>query len=515
MSRYRALMLTVGLIVITVMIAGQLMAAEGPKWIGAFYIKGRVGLKWQAMEGASEYTVYRKAGSGEFVKYATTAKTQHFDTELSPGEIYSYKISTVGSDGAELLSVEKKVTIPGAPVGEFNPPEWSGLRLDRNKVMLRWDPVPGSIAYNIYRSNTSGSDYEVVGNATATRYADSDNLVRGETYYYVITGLNEEFEETEYSKERSFLFGISDEDLKTQEEENKIVLEDISLKYLFDITKAGGNLNMNQPADVFVNSKGNIYITDALNFQVNCYDGSGKHLFSFGEQTPGDMVDNPPQGTFSYPFTLFIDKSDKVYVTDVKNGDIQVFTVDGKFVRRITVAVEEGMESFRPNGLAVLDDGRMIVTDAGNHRYVILDKDGKILSSKGERGSDPGQFVFPDELVVTDDGTICIVDVINCRIQEFDMEGNFIRAFGHAGQTAGTFGRPKALTLDNTGHVWVSDAMANIVQIFTLDGKVKSAITSFESDDIFLATPRGVFVKDGRFYVVNRLPHRLLVFQIG
>lgn len=515
MRRIWVLLFVVGLLSGIMLTTEQVFAAEGPNWIGAFYVKGRVGLKWQAMEGVTEYKVYRRAGKGDFEILEATDKTQLFDDQLTPGETYTYKIAVVGADGTELTSVERKVAIPGAAGGSFEAPEWSGARFDRNKIHLRWDQVLGAMAYNIYRSTTSGSGYEVVGNATTQRYADGDNLELGQTYYYVVTALNEEFEETEYSEELSIKFGESYEEQASQTEEQPIVLEDLPLTYLFDITQAGNNADMNQPADVFVNSKGNIYVTDALNFQVNCYGPDGKFLFSFGEKTPADMTDSPPQGTFSYPFTLFIDKNDEVYVTDVINSDIQIFSPDGQFQRRITVAVEDGMEQFRPNGIAVLDDGRIVSTDAGNHRFIIIDQKGKVLLSKGSRGSEPGQFIFPDELIVTDDGIICIVDVINCRIQMFDMEGNFVRAFGEAGQTAGTFGRPKALTVDNTGRIWVSDAMANIVQIFTKEGEVKSAITGFDDKDVFLATPRGMFIKDGRFYVVNRLPHRLLVFQIG
>lgn len=510
MKQHRILTFTILLALSLWLAAGIIQAAEGPTWIGAFYVKGKVGLKWQVMEGVSEYSIFRKIGGGDFQKLTTTGKTQHFDEDLSPGETYTYKIVVTGADGSELASVEKKVTIPGS-AGDFKAPTWSGVRFDLNKIMLRWDQVPGAIAYNIYRSETPGSDYVVVGNATMQRYADGDNLENGKTYYYVVTALNEEFEETEYSEERSVLFGAP----AAAEDAVEIILEDLPLTYLFDITKAGGNDDMNQPADVFVNSKGDIYITDALKFRVNCYDSNGKHKFSFGEKTPGNMSDNPPEGTFAYPFTLFIDKNDDVYVTDVKNHDIQVFSPDGKFKKRITAAFESGMEELHPNGLVVLDDGRLVVTDGENHRFLILDQNGKVLLSKGGRGSEPGQFIFPDEVVVTDDGKICVVDVINCRIQEFDMEGNFIRAFGQAGQTAGTFGRPKGLALDNKGQVWVSDAMANIVQVFTLEGEVKSAITGFDDKDVFLATPRGVFIKDGRFYVVNRLPNRVMVFQIG
>jgi sugar lactone lactonase YvrE len=505
----------VAIILVAIIGSAAMVFAEGPKWIGAFFVKGRVGLKWQAVTGVTEYTIYRMSVGGEYEKLVSTEKTQYFDSEVSPGSVYSYKIVITGADGAEAESEVKKVTIPGSKVGEFKPPTWSGARFDKDKVLLRWDAVPGAIAYNVYRSVTSGEGYEIVGNATSFRYVDRDGLERGTIYFYVVTALNEEFEETEFSEEQSVKFGFSAEEIKAQEAAaSNIHLVDTPLQLLFDVTKAGGK-NMNQPADVFVNSKGDIYLTDALNFQVNCFDSEGKYKFSFGEMTPTDEVDNPPPTTFSYPFTLFIDKNDQVYVSDVKNHDIQVFAPDGKFIKRITVDVEEGMEEFRPNGIVVLDDGRIISTDAGNHRFIIIDQDGKILFSKGEKGSDPGQFVFPDEMIVTPDNTICVVDVINCRIQQFDMEGNFLREFGEAGQSAGTFGRPKALTVDATGRLWVSDAMANLVQVFTIEGEVKSAIGIFEDENLLFSTPRGIFIKDGRFYIVNRLPHRLMVFKIG
>lgn len=489
-------------------------AADGPKWIGAFFVKGKVGLKWKAIDGAEEYKIYRKTSGEEFQLLISLTKTHHFDTEVSPGATYIYKVAAV-IEGSEAESTAKTITIPGSS-GEFAPPEWSGLRVDGNKIFLKFDKVPGAMAYNVYRAIASGGEFDLIGNSQSNRFADVDGLIRGETYYYVVTALNEEFEETEYSEEMSIKFGMNAEEIEAVEAENQVVLEDIKLTFLFDITTAGDNDDMNQPADVFVNSKGNIYIADALKQRVNCYDNSGGFLFSFGEKTSSDMADDPPEGSFSYPFTLFIDKQDRVYVSDVQNNDIQVFSEEGTFIKRIRVATNEDQEKFRPNGLHVLDDGRIVTTDAGNHRFMIIDQSGKILFEKGNRGSDEGeQFIFPDGLTVTSKGLICIVDVINSRIQEFDLDGNFIRAFGEPGQSAGTFGRPKAITEGDNGRLWVSDGMGNTVQIFTPEGEVKSAIVTFDNEDLKLISPRGIFVKDGRFYVINRLPHRLMVFKIG
>ena len=251
----------VGLIIAGVLSAAMVIAADAPKLVGAFFVKGKIGLKWQKVAGATEYDVYRKGSSGDWEKISSTDKTGYFDTSFSDGETYSYRVGVAGSD---VFSNEKSVTIPVSEAGSFLPPTWSGLRLDRDKIYLNWDPVPTAFAYNVYRSETSGDGYEVIGNSQTSKHADKDGLVKGTTYYYVITALNQDFEETDYSDERAMKYGIS---LAEQEElikaENKIELEPVTITPLFNMTSAGPNGDMNQPADVSVNSTGDIYITDA------------------------------------------------------------------------------------------------------------------------------------------------------------------------------------------------------------------------------------------------------------
>lgn len=511
--RLKQYLLTLGLVISLIVVA----SAENPKLIGAFFVKGKVGLNWQTASGISEYNIYRKSATEEYQKIGTSDKNHYFDTELSPGSIYTYKISAVDASGNEMFSDEKSVTIPGVEAGDFKPPTWTGLRVDLDQIFLNWDKVPGAMAYNIYRSQTSGTGFEVIGNSQNNRYSDKDGLVGGETYFYVVTALNSEFEETEYSEERSIKFGFTkaERDSIAAAQTETIELEPVKLSLLFEITKAGSSVKLNQPADVFVNSKGNIYITDSFNKNVHCFNSEGKHQFSFGEPTDQLEKEDPPPGSFSMPMTLFIDKNDQVYVTDVVNNDIQVFTEDGKFIKRIKVKVENGQEELRPNGLHVLDDGRIILTDAGNHRFLIIDQDGNVLLDKGGRGSDPGQFNFPDEITVTSDNIICVVDAINARVQEFDMKGNFIRAFGEIGQSAGQFGRPKAIAVDEKNRIWVSDGLSHMVQCFTVEGKVKSVLSEAEDKSLKIATPRGIFFKDGKLFLVNRVPNLISVYKIG
>ena len=494
--------------------AGLAQAAE-PKIVAAFFVDGKVGLKWQPVEGIERYAVYRKGPGGEFEKRTALADDHWFDTEIEAGATYRYKVAAVGSDGVETFSAEKAVVIPAAAGGDFLPPVWSGSRLDQNRIMLNWDPVPAAIAYNIYRSETPGGGYEVVGNSRTTRYADKDGLVRGATYTYVITALNAEFEETAYSEERSVKFGLSADEVADQvAEENRVELETVTLTERFSLTEAGTAGPMNQPADVFLNAAGDLYVTDALNARVHCFDPDGRYRFSFGGKPPSNQTDHPPDGTFLLPFTLFIDERGEVFVGDVNRNDIQVFSADGSFLRRIRVDTGEGMEPLRPNGIHVLPDGRLVVTDTGNHRFLVLDPAGKILRSVGKRGGGPGEFNFPDELTVTRNGMICVVDVINCRVQEFNLQGDFVREFGGIGQSAGTFARPKGIAEDGQGRLWVSDAMSNMIQCFTPEGEVKAAVGTSQ-DAIRFVSPRGMFFRDGTLYIVSRVANRVSAYRIG
>lgn len=96
--------------------------------------------------------------------------------------------------------------------GGFKAPTWVGIGMDQDQLFLKWDTVPGALAYYIWRSETSGSGYKHIGYARISRFVDKAGLVEGNTYYYVLTAINSEFDETPYSEERSFQYGMSSEE---------------------------------------------------------------------------------------------------------------------------------------------------------------------------------------------------------------------------------------------------------------------------------------------------------------
>lgn len=499
------------LILALVLLTALAAQAAAPNLMAAFFVKGKVGLKWSAVEGASEYLIYRQEAGGEFQKIGSTTEDKYFDTEVAAGATYIYKVAIV-EGGSEVFSGVKSVTIPG-DVDGFKAPTWVGIRLDQDKLFLNWDSVPGAVAYNIWRSDYEGGPYENIGNAQGSRFVDKAGLEKGNTYYYVLSAMNSEFDETPQSEERSIKYGISQEEQDLVESGPKIELVPFPMTTKFEILTARDGEGMNQPADVFVNSKGQIYVSDTLNSTVHRFDSSGQYQLSIGQKIEGSPADLP-NGSFLSPFTLFIDGKDQLFVSDIKRNDIQVFDADGNFIRRIQVDTGEGMEPLRANGLHILDDGRMVMTDTGNHRFLVTTPDGRITMAKGAKGVEEGQFIYPDELTVTPDGRVFIIGPITCRIQEFKLDGTFVNSFGSVGESPGQFGRPKGIGLDGNGMIWVSDGMFHNVQGFTLDGEVKSALSTNE-DDWSFTTPRGVFFSDGQLLVVQRLANKVAVFDVG
>ena len=75
------------LILITILLVlGTALVAQAaaPNLMAAFFVKGKVGLKWSSVDGVAEYLVYRQEQGGEFQKIGTTGEDRYFDTEVSP-----------------------------------------------------------------------------------------------------------------------------------------------------------------------------------------------------------------------------------------------------------------------------------------------------------------------------------------------------------------------------------------------------------------------------------------------
>jgi fibronectin type 3 domain-containing protein len=152
---------------------------------------GQVSLSWGASQGATVYTIWRKAGAaGAYAKLGTSTSTTYTDKPLSNGTTYYYQI-TAGNGSCDSDYCPEQGATPVAACSQSPPGNVKATPSGSVQITLTWtasSPVPAT--YTIARSTTSGTGYvskdSVAGNVLT--YTDTDTaLVKNKTYYYQIT----------------------------------------------------------------------------------------------------------------------------------------------------------------------------------------------------------------------------------------------------------------------------------------------------------------------------------------
>ena len=143
----------------------------------------RVNLSWDAVSGASQYKIYRKAGSGSYLVIATITDIAYEDTGLTDGTTYSYKVSALDSFQNEgtssvIVTAQPRVTVPVNIVATPG----------NKQVTVTWDAVPGATSYRIRGSATSGS-YGSAKSSSTNSYTWT-GLTNGTLYYFVVTAVD-------------------------------------------------------------------------------------------------------------------------------------------------------------------------------------------------------------------------------------------------------------------------------------------------------------------------------------
>ena len=94
-----------------------------------------------------------------------------------------------------------QLTISGADGGALVLTPLAGIAAEasRSAVKLNWEEIPATVAgYVVYRSADSSGPYTRISEAATSEFVDT-GLAAGHTYYYVVTSLNADQVESEYS----------------------------------------------------------------------------------------------------------------------------------------------------------------------------------------------------------------------------------------------------------------------------------------------------------------------------
>ncbi len=300
---------------------------------------------------------------------------------------------------------------------------------------------------------------------------------------------------------------------------------------------------------VAVDSDGNIYVADRLNFRVQKFSPEGDFLAKWGRQG-----DNP--GEFRALWGLAVDADGNVYTTEQNNNRIQKFTSDGQFLMIIGSEGEGNGQLRRPTGVAVSPNGDVYVADTMNDRIQRFGADGTFIQAWGSGGSGAGQFSQPNGIDIGPSGDVYVADTGNNRIKKYTKTGSLItfwgssedrvlfpsdvavdadenvyvadggfvtkfssigeplRRWGGAGAAAGLFFWPESIAVGPSGDVYVSESLNHRVQRFSAGGSFKLQIGSDVSGPGSSRSPMAVAVApDGNLLVADFWDAKILRFD--
>ena len=201
-----------------------------------------------------------------------------------------------------------------------------------------------------------------------------------------------------------------------------------------------------------------------------CRDNQSSKILPIKRQS---IIQIPPEkGKIPTPRAICTDLHDNLYVVD-DAGRVLVFDPKHNLIRQwLMPKTELG----HPEGIIVLNDGRIAVTDTHYSRIVVFSKEGKVELVFGQKGTNKGDFGSPVGIAEDLKGNFYVSEYgFSDRVQKFDKKGVFKKEIGKAGMGADEFQRPSGIVHYN-GALYVADAVNNRLQIFTDIGKHKKTI---------------------------------------
>lgn len=157
-----------------------------------------------------------------------------------------------------------------------------------------------------------------------------------------------------------------------------------------------------RPTDSGVAPNGDVYVSDGYgNSQVHQFSSGGEHICTWGTQGVG-----PGQFNLVHAARIIERNGEPtVYVCDRQNHRIQLFTLDGEYIGKLT-----GFK--QPVDLVVDDEGVRYVGEL-QHRVTILDQNDNIITRiGGESRHEPGYFVAPHSVWLDSQRSLYVAEVL-------------------------------------------------------------------------------------------------------
>jgi alpha-tubulin suppressor-like RCC1 family protein len=166
----------------------QVPTPGAPSGVSAAGGDAQVTVRWDAVAGASSYSIYWSTTAGaKGTRINGIPGTSYTHAGLTNGVAYYYVVCALNDGGESLASTQvsavPQVPTPGVPSGV-------SAAGGNAQVTVTWDAVAGASSYSIYWSTTAGAKGTRISGIPGTSYTHA-GLANGVAYYYVICAVND------------------------------------------------------------------------------------------------------------------------------------------------------------------------------------------------------------------------------------------------------------------------------------------------------------------------------------
>ena len=144
---------------------------------------GKPYLKWDKVDGAEKYEVYRAASKdGKYSRLWSGSGTALTNGSAKTGTTYYYKVRAVAADGTQGPFSAIKTRTCDLPC-----PDVKATTRSDGKPVLTWKKIDGAVKYEVYRS-TDGGDFSRLTTVKGTKLTNT-SAKRGHTYTYKVKAI--------------------------------------------------------------------------------------------------------------------------------------------------------------------------------------------------------------------------------------------------------------------------------------------------------------------------------------
>ena len=306
---------------------------------------------------------------------------------------------------------------------------------------------------------------------------------------------------------------------------------------------------LSQPTNVFVDSYGNVYISDITNYRLRKVNAKGIITTVAGNGTQNFRGDGGQAIDASMnPISVSVDRQGNLYISDYNNNRIR--KVDGINGIITTIAGDsmigcyggDGGKAtlanlYTPSKTALDNKGNLYICDENNNRIRKVDTSGIITTFAGVNSqgySGDGGLAIQAQLntpygVATDNfGNVFIAEFGNNRIRKVDTTGIISTVVGNGNRgysgdgglaTAATLNLPYDVVLDTIGNLYLIDQGNNVIRKVDTSGIISTVAGTgdggFGGDGDSakysnLNSPRGITIdRKGNLYISDNGNQRI------